>query len=281
MEKKIFNTKAFTSFSIAFAFLMSSISGIVLYLTPKGRVANWNTWTLLGLEKGQWEAVHTLFVLMLLVVATFHLFVFNWKVFLAYLLERNKKSLRLKRELFTSLTITLVVLVGTLANVPPFGSVMVLGENIKDYWERTGDEPPVPHVEDLTLDEYTQQGFQVEVARMVAILEEQGITAAPEDRLGDIAGRSARSPSEIHNLLAAALQPHARLTPVVVDKVGYGRMTFVQLCNTLQVDVARATLRLQDQGVTVENPGESLKALASRHNIKPIDIVRRLPRGKQ
>ncbi|MFC1543486.1 DUF4405 domain-containing protein [Candidatus Neomarinimicrobiota bacterium] len=70
MKKQSFNTKAFTSFAIAFAFLISSVLGIILCVVPQGRIANWTSWTLLGLEKEQWGAIHTLFVLMLLVAIT-------------------------------------------------------------------------------------------------------------------------------------------------------------------------------------------------------------------
>jgi hypothetical protein len=48
--------KGFTSLLLAVAFLMLGFSGVILYLTPRGRVANWTGWTMLGLDqqgKGQ------------------------------------------------------------------------------------------------------------------------------------------------------------------------------------------------------------------------------------
>ena len=46
-----FRTKGFVSLLLALTFLVASFSGVILYLTPRGRVANWTGWTMLGLDK--------------------------------------------------------------------------------------------------------------------------------------------------------------------------------------------------------------------------------------
>ncbi len=38
---KKFNTQGFTTFVVTLAFLIIAMSGTVLYMTPRGRVANW------------------------------------------------------------------------------------------------------------------------------------------------------------------------------------------------------------------------------------------------
>ncbi len=273
MQKKKINTKALTSFIIAFAFLASAISGIVLYLTPQGRIANWNAWTMLGLDKPQWGAVHTLFVLLLLITAFFHLFVFNWKVFVAYFKQKNTRGMRLKKELFISLVIIATFFIGTLAEIAPFGTVIALGEDIKEYWVATSDKPPVSHAKDLTLAEYTRQVLQVEVAQVVTLLNDEGIIAAPEDLINDIAIRNGHSPNEIHNLLEEKLAPPSYPEPIVTPGAGYGRMTFGEVCNLYHVDVLEAACLLQNQGIVVKNSGENIKAIAGRLGSKPIDIV--------
>jgi len=273
MQKKKINTKALTSFLIASAFFMSSISGIILYITPQGRIAHWNTWTMLGLDKEQWGAVHTLFVLTLLIAATFHLFVFNWKVFMAYLKQKHQKGIRLKRELAIVLTLTLAVLVGTLVDIPPFGTVVALGENIKDYWATTEEEPPVPHAEDMTLAAYAKEVFQVDAAQLIALLKKNDITANPDDRLGDVADRSGNSPNKLHNLLAEVFVNQEPSQPVGSEGAGYGQMTFAQLCKSLQVDIVEATHRLQNHGIIVERSSDKIKALAERYGWLPIDMI--------
>ena len=84
-KQNTFKTKAFTSFAITWTFLVSGLAGLILYISPKGRIANWNVWTMIGLEKDQWAAIHTVMSFLFLILAIIHLFVFNWPVFMAYL----------------------------------------------------------------------------------------------------------------------------------------------------------------------------------------------------
>jgi len=46
--------KIFTSFLLTWTFLAVSISGLALYLSPKGRIANWIQWHLWGYTKEEW-----------------------------------------------------------------------------------------------------------------------------------------------------------------------------------------------------------------------------------
>ena len=53
-----FQTKGFTSLFLTITFVALSLSGIVLYVAPRCRVADRIGWTVTGLEKGQWESIH-------------------------------------------------------------------------------------------------------------------------------------------------------------------------------------------------------------------------------
>jgi hypothetical protein len=46
-----FQLRGFVSLLLTLFFLALSFSGVMLYLTPRGRVANWTGWSMLGLEK--------------------------------------------------------------------------------------------------------------------------------------------------------------------------------------------------------------------------------------
>ena len=93
-----FHWKVFVSFYVVFSFLALAVSGIVLYVAPPGRIANWSIWTLGALSKAQWQAVHTIVALLFIVAAGFHLY-FNWKVLMAYLRSKLAEGLRMKWEL--------------------------------------------------------------------------------------------------------------------------------------------------------------------------------------
>jgi len=91
-----FHWKVFVSFYVVFSFLALAVSGIVLYVAPPGRVANWSVWQLLLLSKAQWQAVHTIVALAFLVAAGFHIY-FNWKVLVAYVKSKLQAGIRMKR----------------------------------------------------------------------------------------------------------------------------------------------------------------------------------------
>jgi len=273
MKRTNFNNKVFTAFILAIAFSVCAISGIVLYLSPRGRVANWTDWTILGFTKEQWMAVHTLFVLALLIVAAFHLFYFNWKVFKAYLVEKTGKGIRHKRELAAAGVIIVIILTGTLGNVPPFSSVMALRNGIKNYWEKPSAMPPFARAEDLTLTQFADQVLQQNVAAVIAVLDAGGVSAGPDELIKTIAARAGLAPSDIYERLTAAL-PGVAPAPVPSRGKDYGRMSFAQACTALQIDVNQAIHTMQRQGIIVNDTDEKLRALARRYGRAPGDLVR-------
>ena len=97
MERK-FNTRGFTTFLVSLSFLLLAVSGVILYVTPRGRTANWTGWTMLGLSKHEWGALHITVALLFLTLAALHLY-FNWRVFLRYFRTKVEEGLCLKREL--------------------------------------------------------------------------------------------------------------------------------------------------------------------------------------
>ena len=126
--------RSLASFFLVISSVLILVSGIVLYIAPPGRYANFYGWKVLGLDKGQWEAVHTLFSYTAVIFSVIHLVV-NWQVLLNYLWDRAHKAHALKRELTIAVVITLVVGIGTVYNLPPFSTVMDWGEALSASWE--------------------------------------------------------------------------------------------------------------------------------------------------
>ena len=93
-----FHTRGFTSLLTTCSFLLLAITGIVLYISPKGRVAHWTGWTVLGIDKEQWSDIHMIASLLFLISAAFHLY-FNWRIFWGYIKKRLEASLNLKLEM--------------------------------------------------------------------------------------------------------------------------------------------------------------------------------------
>jgi len=97
-----FHWRAFVTLYVTLSFVLLAASGIVLYVAPPGRVANWSRWTLGALDRHGWQAVHTVFALLFVLAGAFHLW-FNWRTF--------------------------------------FGSIVDLGDRAKDSWSAAGGDP--------------------------------------------------------------------------------------------------------------------------------------------
>jgi len=126
--------RSLASFFLLISSVLILVSGLVLYIAPPGRYANFYGWSILWLDKGQWEAIHTLFSYTAVIFSIIHLVV-NWQVLLNYLWDRARKAYALRRELTIAIVITILVGVGTIYNIPPFSTVMDLGESLSASWE--------------------------------------------------------------------------------------------------------------------------------------------------
>ena len=99
--KKSFSWRVFISFGLFIAVLMMLVSGVILYISPPGRVANWTDWRMIGLTKRGWQNQHVIFGFAFLILSLFHLFFINWKAFLSYLKSKTNEGLKSPGELLT------------------------------------------------------------------------------------------------------------------------------------------------------------------------------------
>jgi hypothetical protein len=125
-EKKI-HGRGITSFFTTFGFLILATTGLILYLVPAGRIAEWVHWSLFGLTKSQWAHIHTLAGLMFLIAGGFHIY-FNWKPLMKYLINKMKSGINLKKELYISLIISVLLMVAAAKEIPPFHYVFEFSE---------------------------------------------------------------------------------------------------------------------------------------------------------
>ena len=178
------------------SFVLLAASGIVLYVAPPGRVANWSRWTLGGLDRHGWQAVHTVFALLFVLAGAFHVW-FNWRTLWFYLRSKLVIGLLAKRELALATAAVVAVAGLTLADLPPFGSVMDLGDRAKESWSVAGGEPPVPHAELLTLERLAAT-TQIPLDRVLANLDGAGVKGAqPGTTVAALASANGLTPQEV------------------------------------------------------------------------------------
>jgi len=264
-----FHWKVFVSFYVVFSFLALAASGIVLYVAPPGRVANWSVWQLLSLSKAQWQSVHTIVALAFLVAASFHIY-FNWKVLVAYVKSKLQAGVRMKRELAAASLTGATVLAVSIAGVPPFGTVMDVGEQIKNSWSTTASEPPVPHAELMTVAKLSET-VKIPTEKALANLEKQGIKVAQSAMtVQQIANENKLTPQQVYQKIQSE---DAKPKVSLAEGGGWGRMNVQQVCERFSVPVDAGVARLQAAGIEAA-AGDAIRGLATSQGKTPIDIAR-------
>ncbi len=200
-SKKAFNSRGFISISLTLAFIILAVSGLVLYIMPSGRVAFWINWKLLGLTKEDWGAVHTIFSSIFVVLSVIHI-VLNWRVLMSHIRSKVESGIKLRKELAIAAACTILIFSGILFGLPPFSTVMNVGESIKDSWEEGATPAPAPHTELKTVAEVAND-FGMQIDRVLDKLKRNGITNAEEGiTLKELGLINNMAPSDIYEIIA-------------------------------------------------------------------------------
>jgi len=284
MKKRKFKFRAFIALMMLWSFVLETVSGVVLYIVPPGRIANWTNWKLWGYTKHQWAAMHTIFGYVFLIFAVWHIY-YNWKPILNYIRSKVKAGLRMRMELTLSLLITVLVFIATVISLPPFSTVMDIGENFKNSWEESQREPFVPHAELMRFDEFVEQiGIPEEQA--LQTLKAAGITITDrETPIKDIAEENNVAPSEIHNLLIRSLSKEMqdRLTEAEKHQPGgsgFGMKSLEQVAVELDMSAEGAVKILESNGITARKE-DLIKTIAENNGKRPFEIVNLLKDTKK
>lgn len=277
VKKDRFSFRTFTSFILAWAFLALIVSGVILYISPPGRIANWSMWRLGTLTKSQWQGVHILTAIVFLFGSLFHILKFNWNAFMNYITKRKGSGFRYAKELAVSILLFSAVLAGTIGEIRPFYLVTTAGESIKNSWSRPVNEPPVPHMEMLTVTQVADK-LQMPESRALAILEKKGMTAgATKQTLAEVARQHKIAPREVY----AALQPETAPTSAIQPEsprvhagsgAGYGIKTVAEIASDLGMTVENALDRLKAHKITAK-PEDSLRSVAQSAGVRPFELV--------
>ncbi|MFO7574043.1 MAG: DUF4405 domain-containing protein [Bacteroidales bacterium] len=201
--RKSFYWRSYVSFGLFLSFLVITISGIILYVAPTGRIARWISWQMFWLSRAQWEDLHTLFSYLFIIFGLFHLFLFNWKLFFSYIRSRLTSGLNRKREMMFALLTFLIVFVLTIVKTPPIYSVMELGNSISATWGEKQGTPPVPNAEGMTLREISNELLRTDPDEVSAYLDKIGYAVKDVDMVfEDISRENGISASDLFKELS-------------------------------------------------------------------------------
>ena len=266
--KKSFNWRVFISFGLFIALLMMLVSGVVLYISPPGRVANWTDWRMIGLTKRGWQNQHIIFGFSFLILTIFHLFFINWKAFLSYLKSKSNEGLKNPGELFTIIVLSALFGAGTYFGMQPFSAVIKFGDAISGSWERQEKQAPVPHAELMTLTQLAEQpGLGGDPAALKAKLEKAGLkVTSQEQTLAEIAALNGKTAEQVYAFIAPATTEGHK-----IQGQGFGKKTLLEIADEGGVSATSLQLALKQKGIEakIDTP---LKSIAENNKIEMSEL---------
>ena len=255
-----------TSLSLGFSFLIMSYTGIILYIVPKGKVAYWSNWHLLGLSKTQYGELHMTSMFTLLFFASIHIY-YNWKPLVGYLRDKSKKISFTKKEFLIALGINAFFVISTLYMIQPVKSILDVESSIKEYWSNEYGEPPYGHAEESKLSVITRkQG--IDLAQAKENLEKSGIKFDGDERILDIAKKNNTTPSAIYKIM------HPESTKMKKSKdvpSSLGRRTLKELSDMDLIDLEKSIKKLQEQDIDASSDTR-VKQIAEEMDTRPLKV---------
>jgi Domain of unknown function (DUF4405) len=262
--KNSFRWRVFISFGLFIALFMILVSGVILYISPPGRVANWTDWRLIGLTKTGWRNQHLIFGFAFMLLSLFHLFLVNWKAFLCYLKTKTAEGFRRPTELLAILLLSSFFGVGTYYGLEPFSAIIQFGNRISSSWEGQEKRAPIPHAELMTLIELSQQprmGGDPEALK--ARLEKSGLKVnSSKERLAAIAEANGMAAEKVYEMLAAGEKGRSQLSGK-----GFGQKNLQQIAAEAGVSATSLQLALRQRGIEAKTD-TPLKTIAEQNNIE-------------
>ncbi|MBW7992237.1 MAG: DUF4405 domain-containing protein [Planctomycetes bacterium] len=297
-----FNWRAFFSVLSALSFIGMVFTGVILFVVPPGRIANWTGWTIIGLTKHQWIGLHDWFSIIFVAASVFHVYL-NWKPLVSYFKNKVSKAFALRIEWAFALVICCVVFICTLGDIKPFSSLLVWNENIKHSWDSSQQRAPIPHAELLTLTELSEQVRDLSLETILTNLKSRGIEVESADVvLGDLAEAYNMTPAHLYDIALGQAGPgrgqgghgeggrgfggpggraeqyaDTQKVDTGVEHQqegsirGIGRMTLNSYCNQMGLDVNEAVKKLQNAGFKASSD-MTIRNIADSTGVHPSEI---------
>jgi len=256
--------KKIISLTLAFSFLIMSVTGMMLYIVPKGKIAYWASWKMFGLSKTQYGDIHITSMFLFLVVTIWHIY-YNWKPLMSYLKDKSKKITFLKKEFLIALGINTFFVLGTLVGLQPFQSLLDMNEGIKSYWEKEYGSPPYSHAEESSLQVFSKKiGVDIESARK--LLQEKNILVDKNSQtLLNIAQKNTIAPKVIYE----AIKPKKGTSQTEISSLG--RRTLDELSQMNVIDLEKSLLFLKEKGFEAK-PISRMREIANALETTPYEL---------
>lgn len=282
MASGTIHTRGLTSFFTLFGFLIMSITGLVLYIVPEGRVAYWITWEFAGLTKTDWGNIHILSSILFIAAGGFHIY-FNWKPLINYFKDKARRGVKLRRELAITSVLSVWIIVAAIWPFPPFSYLLDLNTWVKQAWVVEDEyEPPFGHAELLSLETFAEK-MDIDLPMAVEELRSKGLAFdGPDETLEEIAKNNGVSPMDVY-LLIRKFEPAPdpeKLTAYTPQSIevefagtGFGNRSIASISERLGLDTNVVFSRLTEAGLNV-GLEQTIKSAATVSNTEAIEIMK-------
>lgn len=122
--------KKITSLTMLLSFVVMSYTGIILFVAPPGRVANWINWKILGLTKTEYSNLHSTMMVLFVIASILHIY-YNWRPIKNYLSNRAKQIVIVTKEMVIATLLVTLFVCATLTLTPPFFKLFNMGRGYK------------------------------------------------------------------------------------------------------------------------------------------------------
>jgi hypothetical protein len=282
-EQSRWYTRSLTSLSVMAGFTIMSISGVVAFVYPQGRIAYWTEWSWLGLTKEQWGDIHILSSLLFVVAGIVHIY-YNWRPLMNYLGQKAATSRKHRREIAVTALISLVIVASAIWKIPPLSYLLDLNAYVKDLWIVHKDyEPPFGHAELLSLNVFCQKTNIPLDAAIAALSEKRLVEVEPDRLLRDIARANDTSPMVVYrHIKALEAKPQPSTIGVVYTAetvesqfagTGIGNKTLSELAAQTGQNMNQMQSRLGHKGLKASD-SVALKQLAAQNDLQPLELLK-------
>ena len=251
-----------TSLSMAISFLVMVYTGVMLFIAPHGKVANWSNWELWGLSKTEYGNIHVTSMVVLVFFFVWHMY-YNWKPLMSYMKNKASGFTVTKKEFLIAFALNIIFIGGTLALVQPFSGFLTLEENIKMMWTDEYGEPPYGHAEESSLNVFCTR-LAIDCAKAKDILRKNSITFGEKESIGDIARKNQTTPNAIYQMIKqdetspAIIQHSESNSPPML-----GKRTLSELADEGYIRLERALQYLQAKNISNLSANTQIKTIAS------------------
>ena len=262
--------KKITSIVMLWSMVIMTYTGVMLFIAPAGRVANWVNWEIFGMTKTEFGNVHTTFMVLFIVASILHVY-YNWKPMTSYMKNKAKEMIVFTKDMVVATVISLIFFAGTMTLIPPFSTVVDFSEEISESWEKDFGSAPYSHAELSSLKNFLKK-MKYDEVESLKLLESVGIKYKLSQSLSDLAKENGTSPKDIYQLLSKKFDKPGD-KPKVLS--GLGKKQIRDVAEAMEMKTEVLIEKLKKLGINT-TPDEKFKQACENADKSPSEIVEAL-----